>query len=144
MVKVPRKWLEFTDHWLKWQSVHVISLLSFPGTSHPNPNATPTSCQVWAWFCQKGIIDHQIYLSTTCTPSSPLSHSIFFSASCSRRTSFLLLEGYPTTWLLTCWGADCAVFSLSFITSILSLFLCTNSRNRGYLRHHLIGTSTGG
>ena len=22
-----------------------------PGTSHPNPNAIPTSCQVWAWFC---------------------------------------------------------------------------------------------
>lgn len=101
MVKVLRKWLQFTDHWLKWQSVHVIAL-SFPGTSYPNPNATPTCCQVWAWFCQKGITDHHIHLSTSCTPSSPLFHS-FFSASCFRGASFLLLEGDPTSWLLTCW-----------------------------------------
>lgn len=85
--------------------------------------------------------DTPFYL--THTVQSTLSLYLFFSASCFRRTSFLLLEGDPTSWLLTCWGADFSGFSPSSITSIISLFLCTNSSNRGYLRHHLFGTSTG-
>ena len=40
MVKVPRKWLQFTDHWLKWHSVHVIAL-SFPGPRTPIPMQPP-------------------------------------------------------------------------------------------------------
>ena len=85
--------------------------------------------------------DTPFYL--THTVQSTLSLYLFFSASCFRRTSFLLLEEDPTSWLLTCWGADFSGFSPSSITSIISLFLCTNSSNRGYLRHHLFGTSTG-
>lgn len=69
------------------------------------------------------------------------SFTLFFCLMLPKDT-FPTLRGLPTTWLLTCWGADCSVFS-PFIASITSRFLCTNSRNRGYLRHHLIGTSTG-
>ena len=67
---------------------------------------------------------------------------LFFFCLMLPKDTFPTLRGLPTTWLLTCWGADCSVFS-PFIASITSRFLCTNSRNRGYLRHHLIGTSTG-
>lgn len=45
------------------------------------------------------------------TPSSPVFHSLFFSlVSSFRRTSFLLLEGCPSTWLLTLWDSACSVF----------------------------------
>lgn len=142
MVKVPRKWLQFTDHWLKWQSVHVIAL-SFPGPRTPIPMQPPHVVRYEHGFARRELqaIRHT-FLPHAHRPVHSFTLS-FFSASCFRRTSFLLLEGDPTSWLLTCRGADFLGYSSSSITSNISLFLCTNSSNRGYLRHHLFGTSTG-
>lgn len=107
--KVPQKLLEFTDHWLKWQSVHVIALLSFPGTLHPNANATPKCCQNCSSFVRKELY-HQICLSTHTHILSPLFHSFF--------CLMLLKDKFPTLGAthhdVTCWGADCSVFSHTF------------------------------
>lgn len=118
MVKVARKWLQFTDHWLEGQWGPVIALFSFPRIPHPNPSAVPTSCQVCSYLVQTTIY-HELYLSIMCTPLSiPVFHSLFFIASCFRRTSFPLLEGCPSIWPLILRDSACS-FSFSFFLTTM-------------------------
>lgn len=88
MVKVPKKWLQFTDHWLKGQWAPVTALFSLSRTLTQIPMEFSHLVRYDCGSLVKKTTDHQIYIFIICTsPSIPVFNSLFFLASCFKRTS---------------------------------------------------------
>lgn len=138
MVKVPRKWLQFTDHWLKAQWAPVTALFSFSRTLTQVPMEVSHLVSYDCGFLVKKTTDHQIYISIMWTsPSIPVFHSSFSLPHASKGQA-VLLEGCPFTWLLILWDFAGSVFCFFHHHQ----FPYTDARNHGCLRSYLTGTNT--